>query len=325
MDLGRILSGLKGGSHPDLLVGFDTSDDAGVYRIGEDLALVQTLDIITPVCDDPRLFGRIAAANALSDVYAMGGTPLTAMNICCFPAEGVPPGIYEQILEGSHEAIVEAGATLVGGHTVRDAELKYGLSVTGTVSPARILRNGGASPGDAIVISKPIGTGVLINGARKDRVPADRFAAALKGMARLNAAAARAALAHGATACTDVTGFGLAGHALEMARAGGLLLRMQAADLPFYDGARALVEAGVGTAMTSSNRTMAGQACTFAPGVDETTRSLFFDPQTSGGLLVAVPADRAGALVEALRAGGDVAAARVGEVAARGTPGLEVA
>jgi len=321
--LGHILAHLEGPEDPDLLVGFDTSDDAGVYRVGEKLALVQTVDIITPVCDDPRLFGRIAAANSLSDVYAMGGRPVTAMNICCFPGEGVPDGVYHDILSGALEAILEAGAALVGGHTVRDRELKYGLSVTGLIDPSRILRNAGARPGDALVLTKPIGTGVLINGARKDRVPQPQFQAALTTMARLNAKACAAALAHDATACTDVTGFGLAGHALEMARGGGVRLIIRAMDVPVFDGSRAMVEAGVTTAMTSSNRTLASGAISFDSAIDETSRTLFFDPQTSGGLLIALPASRAVSLVAALHAAGDGAAALIGEVA-RGDPSLEV-
>ncbi len=322
--MGHILAHLESAQDPDLLVGVDTSDDAGVYRVGEKLALVQTVDIITPVCDDPRLFGRIAAANSLSDVYAMGGRPVTAMNICCFPGEGVPDGVYRDILSGALEAIREAGAALVGGHTVRDRELKYGLSVTGLIDPSRILRNAGARPGDALVLTKPIGTGVLINGARKDRVPQPQFAAALTAMARLNARACAAALAHDAVACTDITGFGLAGHALEMARGGGVRLTIRAADVPVFDGARAMVEAGVTTAMTSSNRTLASGAISFADGIDETARALFFDPQTSGGLLIALPASRATALVAALHAGGDPAAARIGEVAGSGAGSLDI-
>jgi len=323
VDLGHILAHLGAPRNPDLLVGFDTSDDAGVFRVGEKLALVQTLDIITPVCDDARRFGRIAAANSLSDVYAMGGRPVTAMNICCFPVDGVPEGVYADILGGALEAITEAGAVLVGGHTVRDRELKYGLSVTGLIDPSRILRNASARPGDALVLTKPIGTGVLINGARKDRVPAGQFDAALDVMARLNAKACAAALAHEAHACTDVTGFGLAGHALEMARGAGVALTIRAADVPVFEGSRAMIEAGVTTAMTASNRTQAGGSLSFADGIDETTRTLFFDPQTSGGLLIALPASRAASLVSALRAGGDARAAHIGEVRA-GTPSIQV-
>lgn len=312
--MGHILAHLEGPQDPDLLVGFDTSDDAGVYRVGEKLALVQTVDIITPVCDDPRLFGRIAAANSLSDVYAMGGRPVTAMNICCFPGEGVPDGVYRDILSGALETIHEAGAALVGGHTVRDRELKYGLSVTGLIDPSRILRNAGARPGDALVLTKPIGTGVLINGARKDRVPQPQFQNALETMARLNAKACAAALAHDAVSCTDITGFGLAGHSLEMARGGGVRLTIHANSLPVFEGSRAMVEAGVTTAMTSSNRTLAADKITFADKIDETTRTLFFDPQTSGGLLIALPSSKAESLVSALHAGGDTRAARIGEV-----------
>jgi len=321
--LGDLLSAFKGSDNPDLIVGFDTSDDAGVYRIGESLALVQTVDLITPVCDDPYVFGQVAAANALSDVYAMGGRPLTALNICCFPGSGVPDGVFGGILSGARDKVREAGATIVGGHTVKDAELKYGLAVTGTIDPSRILRNASARPGDALVLTKPIGTGVIINAARKDRAPLDLFHRALERMARLNAAAAAAALDAGARACTDITGFGLAGHALEMARASGVGIRLRFESIPRYQGSIDLIEAGVGTAMTGPNRDMAGDLVRFPADLPDAHRTLLFDPQTSGGLLIALPAGRAAGLLEALHRADAPDASVVGEVMA-GAPGIEV-
>ncbi len=324
MELGHLLARFKADDNPDLIVGFDTADDAGVYRIREDLALVQTLDLITPICDDPYLFGQVAAANSLSDVYAMGGRPLTALNICCFPERGVPDGVLAEILRGGHDKILEAGGTLVGGHTVRDPELKYGLSVTGTVNPERVLRNGGAVAGDELVLTKPLGTGVQIQAARKGLVSWERFKPVVEAMARLNAEAVELALEHDATACTDITGFGMAGHTLEMARASGTGIRLRAGSLPLYEGSLDLIEQGVRTGVTESNRSMAGKDIRFRGEIPEPLRSLFFDPQTSGGLLIAVPSGRGSDLASALRTRGMAEAAVVGEVLSSGVPLLDV-
>ncbi len=319
-----MLSRLKSNSDPNLLVGFDKADDAGVYRVGPELALVQTVDLITPVCDDPYLFGQVAAANSLSDVYAMGGKPLTALNICCFPGSGVPDGVFEQILRGGHDKILEAGATLAGGHTVKDQELKYGLSVTGTIHPDRILTNSAARPGDVLVLTKPIGTGVMITAAKKQIVPPERFVKVVQYMARLNDTAAEAALAHRAHACTDITGFGLAGHALEVAKGSRVGVRLRDAALPYYPESLELIERGVKTGVTESNRTLAGESIRFIGEIPETRRWLYFDPQTSGGLLISVPADEGDALVADLRARGVPEAVLVGDVFAADPPVLEV-
>lgn len=326
MDLGRLLGTLQETDNPDLLVGFGTSDDAGVYRVGEELALVQTVDLITPVCDDPYLFGQVAAANALSDVYAMGGRPLTALNICCFPATGVPEGIYEEILRGGRDKAREAEATVVGGHTVRDPELKYGMAVTGTIHPSAILRNSSARPGDLLALTKPIGTGILVGAARKDLVEPRRLEIVLRFMARLNRSAAELALRHGAHAATDITGFGLAGHALEMARGSGAALRLSHAAIPFHQEALTLMARGEGApaAMIASNQALAGRDVRFDAGLDEASRRLHFDPQTSGGLLVSLPAREAEAYVAEARRAGDEAAAVVGEVLGPRDPLLEV-
>jgi len=325
VDLGHLLTKLEASHDPDLLVGFDTADDAGVYRVREDLALVQTVDLITPVCDDPYLFGQVAAANSLSDVFAMGGRPLTALNICCFPGSGVPEGVYAEILRGGHDKTREAGAVLVGGHTVRDPELKYGLSVTGTIDPGRILRNSGAMPGDLLVLTKPVGTGVMITAAKKGALAQDRFQKVVANMARLNGTASDLALEHSARACTDITGFGLAGHSLEMARGSGAGIRLCFSALPRYPESLDLIEQGVKTGVTESNRALAGDQILFAASLGPTERWLMFDPQTSGGLLISVPADRGPALVTALHAKGVADAALVGEVFASDRPILEIA
>lgn len=324
MDLGHLLTHFERPDDPDLLVGFESSDDAGVYRVRDDLALVQTVDLITPICDDPYLFGQVAAANSLSDVYAMGGRPLTALNICCFPGSGVPDGIFERILRGGWDKTREAGALVVGGHTVRDQELKYGLSVTGTIDPFRILRNTGAKPGDALILTKPIGTGVMIQAARKGQVPADSFDHVVKTMARLNDAASEQALEHGATACTDITGFGLAGHTLEVARGSGVGIRLRCSDLPVYEQSLELIARGTTTGVTESNRALAGKDIRFIEPIDEPLKGLFFDPQTSGGLLISVPGGRADSLLAALKTRGVADASLIGEVFLAGRPVLEV-
>ncbi len=324
MDLGSLLKHLERPANPDVLVGFETSDDAGVFRLSDDLALVQTVDFITPVSDDPWAFGQIAAANSLSDVYAMGGRPLTALNICCFPPSGVPPEVYAKILEGSLAKIVEAGASLLGGHTVKDEELKYGLSVTGVVHPTRVLRNSTARPGDALVLTKPIGTGVLITGARRGVVGSDVLARAMDRMAKLNRNASEAALTHSATACTDITGFGLAGHALEVARGSGVGIRFRLGDVPCYPESLDLIAQGIRTGVTRSNRDLVGDAIRFSGGIDETRQWLMFDPQTSGGLLISLPAANAKALLEELHRRGETDSRIVGEVTASPDPAITV-
>ena len=328
MDLHLIVGDLarRAKADPNLIVGFETGDDAGVYRLTDDLALVQTVDYITPVVDDPFQFGRIAATNALSDVYAMGGRPLTAMNLCNFPAKGIAKADLARILEGGQSAIDEAGATLVGGHTVRDDELKYGLSVTGLVDPRRVVTNAGARPGDRLVLTKPLGTGAIIGGWRRGQVSEDLMQRAVGWMSLLNRAACEAMLASGAHSATDITGFGLLGHALGMARGSGTRMRFRFADLPRYEESLALIAAGVGTVVTAGNAEAAAPFATWIGARRDAERTLLADPQTSGGLLIALPADAAPGLVSRLRAEGMTAAAVVGEVlpAADGGPGLEL-
>jgi selenide,water dikinase len=310
---------------PNLLVGFETGDDAGVYRLDDRTALVQTVDYITPVVDDPYLFGQVAAANSLSDVYAMGGRPLTAMNCCNFPAKGIDKTALRRILEGGFSKIREAGATLVGGHTVRDDVLKYGLSVTGLVDPRRILRNVGAHPGDALVLTKPIGTGVIIGGRARGIVPDALLDRAVSFMTTLNRVACETMLEFTPTACTDITGFGFAGHALGMTRGGDVRLRVRFDDLPRYEESLGLIGQGVTTSVTGANLAVVAERLHFSGDFGEAERTLLVDPQTSGGLLIALPASEAPALVARLRERGQTAASAIGEVLpAGGGPRLEI-
>lgn len=304
-----------------MLVGPETADDAGVFLL-DGHALVATADFITPVCDDPRRFGRVAAANSLSDVYAMGGKPLFALNLCCFPDTAIPDGVLGAILEGGAAALGEAGAALLGGHTVRDAELKFGLAVIGEAAPGRLLTNGGARPGDRLVLTKPLGTGVLISAFKLGKLDEAGLEPALREMERLNATAAQLALQHGASAATDVTGFGIAGHALGMARASGVGMQVALARLPVHEGFHRLAAAGISTRCTNENEGNAGDAFVDRAGVRGTQRELLFDPQTSGGLLLALPAAAVQPVLEALAASGHHAA-EIGEVVA-GPPRFEV-
>jgi selenide,water dikinase len=303
-----------------VLVGPETADDAGVYLLGE-RALVATTDFITPVCDDARRFGRVAAANSLSDVYAMGGRPLFALNLCCFPEE-LPDEAAAGILEGAAAALAEAGAALLGGHSIRDRELKFGLAVTGEADPRRLLTNAGALEGDRLLLTKPLGTGVLINAFKFDKLDEAGLEPALLEMERLNAVASRLALEHGVRAATDVTGFGLAGHAFGMARASGVGMRIAFARLPVYDSFYPLAKGGVTTGCTRANEDNVRQAFTDRAGLDRLQRDVLFDPQTSGGLLLSTPPAEAGPLLDALRSTGH-RAAEIGEVLA-GPPRLEI-
>ncbi len=303
-----------------MLVGPETADDAGVYLL-DGHALVATADFITPVCDDARLFGRIAACNSLSDVYAMGGRPLFALNLCCFTPE-IPDEAVGGILAGAAEALAEAGAALLGGHSVRDPELKFGLAVVGEADRERLLTNALARPGDKLLLSKPLGTGVLVNAFKVDRLDDAGFAPALEEMARLNDVASKLALEHGVHAATDITGFGLAGHALGMARASRAGLRVVFERLPVYDGFYRLVKAGISTGCTDANEEAAKPWFEDRAGLDRLRREALFDPQTSGGLLLATPQERAAGLLAALVASGH-RAAEIGEVVA-GPPRLEV-
>jgi selenide,water dikinase len=315
-DLSRILRALPPVVHPDLLVGTETSDDAGVFRIAPDLALVQTVDFFTPIVDDAFQFGMIAAANALSDVYAMGGEPRTALNIACFPQQGVPFEVLGAILEGGLAKAAEAGVLVVGGHTVIDEEIKFGMAVTGFVHPERILRNVGARPGDVLFLTKALGTGIITTACKRGGGTPAELAAAVESMTTLNASAARALRELTVNACTDVTGFGLFGHAYEMAYGSGVQHVFEAARLPLLPGARALAAAGHLTGGCRRNRDWLGDKVAIASTVPPDLAELAWDPQTSGGLLVAVPEAEAGRLEAAFTAAG-VPGRRVGRVEAR--------
>ena len=299
---------------PNLLVGTETADDAGVYRLNDDTALVLTADYITPPVDDPYLFGQVAAANALSDVYAMGGRPIAALNLVGFPSDQLPLEMLERIIAGALSKIHEAGAVLAGGHSTEDEEPKFGLSVTGVVHPDKIWRNVGALPGDRLVLTKPLGSGVLFNANRKGWVSRAALDACLAHLTTLNRRAAEVLAGFTVHACTDVTGFGLAGHGFEMAKGSGVTLAIALEGLPVMDESLEMYRRGVTTGVNGTNRALVtGQLrCEreFPPWQEE----ILFDPQTSGGLLVSVPEAEAEAVLAALHAGGVPDAVPVGEV-----------
>jgi selenide,water dikinase len=312
-DLAKILAGLPAVSHPDLLVGTSTCDDAGVFRLTPDLALVQTVDFFAPIVDDAYEFGRIAATNALSDVYAMGGEPRTALNVTAFPRD-VPVEILGDILRGGMEAAHDAGALVIGGHTLVDDEIKFGMAVTGVVHPDRIWRNVGARPGDVLVLTKPLGTALVTTAAKRGDDVADALAAAIASMTTLNRGAAAALRVFDVHACTDVTGFGLMGHAYEMAHGSGVQIVLDAATLPLLPSARALAAAGTSTGGCRRNRDWLADKVTIADTVFADLVEIAFDPQTSGGLLVALPKSEAPRAIDALREARTPVAVAIGHV-----------
>jgi selenide,water dikinase len=276
---------------PNLLVGLEKADDAAVYRLSDELAVIHTLDFFTPIVDDPHQYGAIAAANALSDVYAMGGEVLLALNICAFPAD-MDPNVIGEILRGGAEKVAEAGGVLAGGHTVDDKEPKYGLSVLGVVHPDRVLTKGGAQPGDVLVLTKPLGGGIIATAFKGGVAEPDHVAGATRAMAALNRAAAQLAQRVGVHAVTDITGFGLLGHASEMASLGEVGLRFHLERLPFLAGAQDYAAQWLFPAGANRNQDYFGCGVAFAPGIPDELRLLLFTPETSGGLLMAAPAAR---------------------------------
>jgi selenide,water dikinase len=297
---------------PRVLVGYGTGDDAGVFLINDDVALVQTVDFFTPIVDDAFDFGRISATNALSDIYAMGAKPLTALNVVAFP-ENVDLAILSQILDGGAAVACEAGVAVLGGHTIKDAEPKYGMAVTGVVDPASIVTNAGAMPGDAIVLTKPLGTGILTTARKRDAIAEEGLTEAVRWMTTLNASASEAMLAIGVHAATDVTGFGLLGHAGALAAASGIALRIDAHAVPFMAGVLDLIRDGFVPGGTRHNAQTHARFTDFDSRVEEAVRIGLSDAQTSGGLLIAVAPERVEALVAGLLADG-LAAAVVGWV-----------
>jgi len=318
--LSRVLSALPVQADSNLLVGFETSDDAGIYRIAPDLALVQTVDFFTPLVDDPFTFGQIAATNALSDVYAMGGRPVSALAVVCFPQDA-DLGILEQIMRGGLSKMMEAQCTVVGGHSVRDAEMKFGYAVTGLIDPTRFYTNSAARPGDALVLTKPISTGVITTALKQGKAEPAWVADAIRWMTTLNREASLVATANpGVHAMTDVTGFGLMGHGREMALGSGVGLEIEVASAPLIPGALDAVRLGAIPGGLIANREYAECVVADAPGaaIEEEVRTLLFDPQTAGGLLIAVAPESATGLVGSLR-GANVPAVTIGRaIAARG-------
>ncbi len=316
---------------PNVLVGFETNDDAGVYRLADDLALVQTVDFFTPIVDDPYLYGQIAAANSLSDVYAMGGRPISALSIVAFPEKG-DPDVLEQILRGGLAKMVEAGCSVLGGHSIRDDDMKFGYAVTGVINPQWVWRNVGARSGDTLLLTKALGTGVISTALKKDRATDTALAASAASMTRLNRDAAEAlrevdGLAGGGAgaihAVTDVTGFGLLGHALEMAAGSGVSLEMNHARMDYLPGAAEAAREGHLAGGLKNNREFVGDCVGFAETVREEFRHLLYDPQTSGGLLVAIAPEAADAALAALAQRG-VAARAIGQVVPKRSPLIQV-
>ncbi len=309
----QVLHQLPKTDDPALLVGTETSDDAAVYRISDDLAVVTSLDFFPPIVDDPYTFGGIAAANALSDIYAMGATPRFATNMVCFPRK-LDTSVLLEILRGSTDKLREAGALLVGGHSIEDREIKYGLSVTGFVDPARMVTNSGAKEGDLLLLTKPIGTGVITSAVKAGRLSEAGASEAVSSMLALNRGASEAMIEVGVNACTDITGFGLLGHAFEMADASGVSMVIRSGDVPFFRGATELVLSRKNRPRAiASNMDFLKDRVEVSPDVTEAVELLLHDPQTSGGLLISVPRERAGDLRNGLEErGGD--AFVIGEV-----------
>lgn len=299
---------------PNLIVGMERADDAGVYKLSGDLAIIQTVDFFTPIVDDPYRFGQIAAANALSDVYAMGGKPLTAMNIVCFPIKTMDISILREILKGGLDKIREAGATLVGGHSVEDSELKYGLSVTGTIHPSEVLTNVGADIGDRLILTKPLGTGIINTAIKAGLAEEESIEMVSDYMARLNNTASEVMLDIGASACTDITGFGLLGHACEMIQGTGKGIIIHGSKVPVFPGTQNFAQMGLVPGGTYRNRDFRIHQVDVDPDVSPYLLEILFDAQTSGGLLIAVPGEKAEKMVKRLKDRGIDEAAIIGEV-----------
>lgn len=301
-------------------MGIETSDDAAVYRLSDEIAMINTVDFITPPVDDPYWFGQISAANAISDVYSMGGRPLTALNLVMFPARQLDAAFLRDILKGGHDKVVEAGASLVGGHSVDDEEPKYGLCVNGIVHPDRIITNAGSQPGDALILTKPLGSGVLFNAVRSRKFPYRELEReVLPSLASLNGAAMATALQYNLHACTDITGFGILGHLLEVAHSANVQVMLSFRDLPFYPGALEMYKKGETTGSNKANRAMvARHRLLLEARLSKEEQELLYDPQTSGGLLLSVSRDQAEALLADLHRAGVTAAVRVGEVVGQG-------
>jgi selenide, water dikinase len=309
----QVLHQLPAWDHPDVIVGTETSDDAGVFRLRPDLAIVNTVDFFTPIVDDPYVFGQIAAANALSDIYAMGAQPRTALNIVGFPKGTLELEVLREILRGGAERVKEAGAVTIGGHSIIDRELKYGLAVTGIVHPDRVIRNVGVREGDRLVLTKPLGTGIITTALKQRKASKESVRGAVSSMVALNRRASEIMLSFPVHACTDVTGYALLGHAAEMAMGSRVTIVLESARLPLLRGAARLARAGCLTGGCQRNREYLKNKIIIDRSVPEDLVEVAFDPQTSGGLLIALPASEAPGLVEELQANGLRAAAIIGQ------------
>lgn len=309
---------------PNLLVGFDTCDDAAVYRLTPEIALISTVDYITPPVDDPYWFGQIAAANSLSDVYAMGGKPLIALNLVMFPLKKLDKWYLKEILHGGNDKVIEAGASMGGGHSVDDNEPKYGLAVTGVVHPERILTNCGAKEGDVLILTKPIGTGVLFNACRSKKLSFKELELILPQVASLNRKALDIALEFDVHACTDITGFGIIGHTLEMAKGSGKQINLFYKEIPFYPNALVMYRKGETTGSNKANRKLSEGYLEIKAKISKEEEELLFDPQTSGGLLFSVPRYQAEDLIFKLKKEGVETAVQVGEVVSDSNPFIRI-
>ncbi|MCM3338196.1 MULTISPECIES: selenide, water dikinase SelD [unclassified Paenibacillus] len=315
-DLAQVLRQLPATEkHPDLIVGLDTSDDAGVFRLNDELAIVQTVDFFTPIVDEPYAFGQVAAANALSDIYAMGGKPLTALNIVAFPISKLDKSILAEILRGAGDKVKEAGATLVGGHSIDDAEPKFGMAVTGIIHPDKVLTNAGARPGDKLVLTKPIGVGIMTTSLKRELLQPDEIELVTKTMTMLNKTAAEVMADYEVHACTDVTGFGLLGHGSELAQGSQTGLHIYAESVPVLPRVRELAEQGAVPGGTKNNFNHVKDNIRFDGRLDEISQLILCDAVTSGGLLLSVAEADAEALLQAMNDKG-IAAACIGEVVA---------
>lgn len=312
-ELGEALADLPKTTNKNLLVDIDTHDDAGVYQITDDVALIQTTDFFPPVCSDPYEFGQIAAANALSDVYAMGGEVLTALNIVAFPAN-VPLSILKEILRGGIDKVNEAEGVIVGGHTIIDNVPKYGMAVTGTVHPNRIITNAAAKPGDVLILTKPIGTGVIMAGKKIGEVTDDQYLAVLESMKQLNRQGAKIMQHFNVKCATDITGFGLIGHALKLAMASKVSIKLYSKQVPVCEGAYNLVELGCIPGACFRNQEYVQEFCSFENSLDYNHKMLFLDAQTSGGLLISLPKSKSDEIVSCLKHSGFIASTIIGEV-----------
>ena len=301
---------------PNIIAGMERAEDAGVYKLTDDLAIVQTVDFFTPIVDDPYDFGRIAVANALSDVYAMGGKPLTALNVVCFPKDAMDISILRDILKGGLDEMHEAGVILLGGHTVDDPELKYGLSVTGTIHPDKVVHNNGVKPGDSLILTKPLGTGIISTAIKRNKASRAAVNRIVKSMTTLNRTASELMLQVGVNACKDITGFGLLGHACEMIEGLSAGMEIDSAAVLVFPEAKEYAEAGMIAGGLGRNRDFRQHMVDINPSVPQYLQDILYDPQTSGGLLIAVPKVRAARLLKKLHEQGVAEAAIIGKVVA---------